>query len=90
MSKPNSLFIGLDVHKETTHVAIAAGQVNEAVTFHGTIPTNIRSTNKLIKKYRDKASQLCVIYEAGPCGFCLYRHLLKQRKIHAFIWGISV
>jgi len=78
MSQSTTLFIGLDVHKETTDVAVVFDNRDDEVHFHGTIPTNIRSFNKLIRKYKDKASNLCVVYEAGPCGFWLYRHLIKH------------
>jgi len=68
----------LNFHKETTDVAYYVDNSKDEPVFHGTIPTNIRSINKLIKKYKDLATHLCVVYEAGPCGFWLYRHLVKH------------
>ncbi|MCE9687753.1 IS110 family transposase [Shewanella sp. AS16] len=78
MSKANTLFIGLDVHKETTDVALVSDKLTDAVQYYGTLPTNLRSFDKLIKNQTAKASKLCVVYEAGPCGFWLYRHLQRR------------
>ncbi|WKC40969.1 hypothetical protein [Shewanella algae] len=55
MSKANTLFIGLDVHKETD-VARVSDKSAETVHYHGTIPTNLRSFDKLIKN------------QQGSCG----------------------
>ncbi|HDS1199991.1 TPA: hypothetical protein QDZ95_003539 [Shewanella algae] len=78
MSEANTLFIGLDGFKETTDVTWVSDKSAETVHYHGTIPTNLRSFDKLIKNQTAKTSKLCVIYEAGPCGFWLYHHLSRR------------
>ncbi|MGY5450364.1 hypothetical protein ACVFI8_05390 [Agarivorans sp. MS3-6] len=85
MSTSSTFFIGLDVHKETTDVAYCVDNSRDVPIYHGTIPTNIRSINKLIKKYKGLASHLCVVYDAGlfTLGCCCcntYRDPNRQQR----------
>lgn len=86
MPESNTVFLGFDVHKDSTDVAVATSDTRSPVQHYGTITTTLRSVNKLIKKFKSQTSSLCVVYEAGPCGFWLYRHLLK---IGVECWVIS-
>jgi len=71
-------FIGMDVHKETIVVAItAAGEVGKA-TPHGTIPNTTTALEKLVKRLRQAGTgPLKLCYEAGPCGYGVYRTLTR-------------
>ena len=66
MSKANTLVFGLAVHKETTDVVWVSDQSAETVHYHGTIPTNLHSFDKLIKNQTVKTSKIYAIYKAGP------------------------
>jgi len=66
-------FVGLDVHKDSISVAMMSteGVAVELGQIENT-PTAIR---KLVRRLADKHSRLSFAYEAGPCGYGLYRQL---------------
>jgi len=67
-------YIGLDVHKETIAVSIAPQNSTE-VRRYGIIGGTLDAMDKLIKKLAAENVELRFVYEAGPCGFVLCRHL---------------
>ena len=71
-------FVGLDVHAATISVAVADGE--EVVRSVGTIPNEPGSIRRLIKKL-GPARRVRVCYEAGPCGYVVYRQL-KSLGVH--------
>ena len=73
--KNRILYVGMDVHKNTTDVAIATGRSNGKVRFYGKISGSLDALNRLIKKLQDGDKQLRFVYEAGPCGYQIQRHL---------------
>lgn len=68
-------FVGLDVHKETIAVAVFGSQGPEPEA-EFEIPNDFSRIKKLFRNWR--ADQLKVCYEAGPCGFVLYRQLREM------------
>ena len=70
-------YIGLDVHKETIAVAIAPAGTTE-VRIYGIIGGTLEALDKLIRKLSTKNVELRFVYEAGPCGFVIYRHLKSK------------
>lgn len=78
MHQPTTLFVGLDVHKDSISVAYAASGRVDPAQFVGPIGTRKCDIDKLIGRLQSKASQLVFAYEAGPCGYGLYRHLTSK------------
>jgi len=79
MQHSSTLFVGLDVHKEAISVAYVAEELGAEVVSVGSIGTRQSDIDKLIRKLKGKASKLVFVYEAGPCGYWLYRYLTKQK-----------
>ena len=75
MVDPVTIFVGMDVHKESISVAYAWGHDSEPPHFVGKIGPRRANIDKLIRRLRSKASHLVFAYEAGPCGYVLYRYL---------------
>jgi transposase len=67
-------YIGLDVHKESIAVSIAPCNSTE-VRRYGIIGGTLDAVDKLLKKLSIEGVELRLVYEAGPCGFVLCRHL---------------
>jgi len=68
----------MDVHKDTIAVDYVAQDHGAEVTFLGTIGTRQCDIDSLIRKMQSKATHLIFVYEAGPCGYWLYRDLTKK------------
>lgn len=70
-------YLGLDVHKETIAVSIAPAHSTE-VRRYGIINGSLDAVDKLLKKLAQPGIELRVVYEAGPCGFVICRHLRSK------------
>ena len=71
----NTIFVGLDVHKATISVAIAGGERGGEFCHWGTINNRADHVRRLAEKLGIGGRQLHFCYEAGPCGYGLYRQL---------------
>jgi transposase len=78
MSQSSTLFIGMDVHKDSIAVAYVAQDHGAEVMYLGAIGTRHCDIDQLIHKMQSKAKHLIFVYEAGPCGYWLYRYLSKK------------
>ena len=74
----DQMFVGLDVHKDSIAVAIAQGGRDGEVRFWGNMPNASGHIDGLVRKLRKKGVRLRFVYEAGPCGYELFRRLQAQ------------
>jgi transposase len=81
MHQSSTLYVGLDVHKESIAVAYVAKAHHAEVVSLGTIGTRQCDIDKLIRQLQSKSSHLIFVYEAGPCGYWLYRYLTKKGHV---------
>jgi transposase len=71
-----TLYVGLDVHKDSIAVAYAPEDRGAEVVSLGPIGPRQCDIDKLIRALQAKgATTLVFVYEAGPCGYGLYRYL---------------
>src|SRR5205809_3321650 len=72
-----TLFVGLDVHKDTIAVDYAAEDRSTEVVSLGMIGTRQCDIDKLIRKLESKGAPFAIAYEGGPCGYWRYRYLTR-------------
>src|SRR5919106_6092535 len=86
MGHTHTIYVGLDVHKESIAVAYVSEERGAEVVFLGTIGTRQCDIDTLVRKLQYKAPHLLFVYEAGPCGYWLYRYLTKK---HLVCWVVA-
>lgn len=69
-----SKYVGLDVHKDSISIAIAEGGQPE---FYGEISNRPEAISRLLKRMSPHGEVISYCYEAGPCGYGLYRQIKK-------------
>jgi predicted NBD/HSP70 family sugar kinase len=67
MENDSTVYVGLDVHKDSITVAYAPG--TGEVERPGKIRTTKTDIDRLCKLLKSKARHVRVVYEAGPCGY---------------------
>lgn len=76
MANDTTVFVGLDVHKDSIVAAYSVGFGE--VHCLGNIGVLNRDIDKLCARLQGKASRLVFVYEAGPCGYGLQRYLSRK------------
>jgi transposase len=81
MQQSRTLYVGLDVHKDSIAVAYVAQDHGAEVVSLGTIGTRQCDIEKLVRQLQSKSPHLVFVYEAGPCGYWLSRSLTKKGQV---------
>ncbi|WP_321928661.1 IS110 family RNA-guided transposase [Paraburkholderia guartelaensis] len=76
MEHDSTLYVGLDVHKDSITVAYAVGMGD--VEVFGKVGTMQIDVDRLCKRLQSKAPHIFLVYEAGPCGYGLHRRLVDK------------
>ena len=74
--RESSAYVGLDVHKDTIAVAVALPG-REAPVYRGEIKNQRKSLHRLIRSLSLHGEVLSFCYEAGPCGYEVYREIIE-------------
>ena len=69
-----SKYVGLDTHKETIAVAVADA-IGGKARFYGEIANTPEAIRKLVKQLCPDGEVVSFCYEAGPCGYAIYRQI---------------
>ena len=69
-----SMYVGLDVHKDWINVAVALRGRKSPVS-RGEISNTPKAVEQMIKRVVGKRKSVGFCYEAGPCGYELYRQI---------------
>src|SRR5512136_1266131 len=89
--KTITLYIGLDVHKDSITIAIAEPGPKGEIRLFGTITNDLHALEKALSRIRKAhpGALLEVAYEAGPCGFGIARRL-KQLQVPCLVAAPSL
>lgn len=76
MRNDTTVFVGLDIRKESivAAYAIGAGDIQDL----GNLEVLQRDLDRLCARMRAKGSRVRFVYQAGPCGYAVYRYLTAK------------
>lgn len=76
--KDSITIVGMDVHKNSISIALAETGDTREVRSYGAIGGTMAALDSFVKILIKKGVNPRFVYEAGPCGYEIYRHLTKK------------
>ena len=71
----DTLYVGLDTDKKHVDIAVAEGRLDGEVRYWGRVANTAVELARAMRKLGAGGRRLRVCYEAGPCGYGIYRRL---------------
>ena len=89
--KAITLYLGLDVHKDSIVIAVAQAGLKVEIRLFGSITNDLHALEKALQRIRKAhpGAILEIAYEAGPCGFVIARRL-QQLKVPCLVAAPSL
>ena len=84
------MYVGLDTDKKHIDVAVAEPLPGGEVRYWGQTGSDAASVDRLVKKLSQGGRELAVCYEAGPCGYGLYRQLASKPGVTCMVVAPSM
>jgi hypothetical protein len=74
MNEFSTLFVGLDVHKDSIVISVADAPRDAEIRHIGGIRDDLASLHKSIRRLISCGQPQHIVYEAGTCGFVIWRY----------------
>src|SRR5262245_65502270 len=84
------MYVGLDTDKKHIDVAVAEPLPGGELRYWGKTGSDAASVDRLVKKLSQGGRDLVMCYEAGPCGYGLYRQLAGKRGVTCMVVAPSM
>lgn len=86
----HTLYVGLDTDRRSIDVAVADPLPGGEVRYWGRIGNDAASLERLVKRLAKDGRTLEVCYEAGPCGYAIYRQLAGKSGVRCRVVAPSM